>query len=52
MMALILGPSNFRLNLERIDLSALSSGSVKGLGLYGSWAMGTNHTRKATWMSG
>ena len=31
------------LNLERIDLSALSLGSAKGLGLYGSWAMGTNH---------
>jgi len=31
------------LNLERIDLSALSLGSVKGLGLYGSWARGTNH---------
>jgi predicted nucleotidyltransferase len=43
MMALILGPSNSRLNLERIDLSALFLGSVKGLGLYGSWARGTNH---------
>jgi len=31
------------LNLERIDLSALSLGSAKGLGLYGSWARGTNH---------
>lgn len=31
------------LNLEKIDLSALSLGSVKGLGLYGSWARGTNH---------
>jgi predicted nucleotidyltransferase len=30
------------LNLERIDLSALSLGSAKGLGLYGSWARGTN----------
>jgi len=31
------------LNLERIDLSALSLGSARGLGLYGSWARGTNH---------
>jgi len=31
------------LNLERFDLSALSFGSAKGLGLYGSWAKGTNH---------
>lgn len=31
------------LNLERIDLSTLSLVSVKGLGLYGSWARGTNH---------
>jgi predicted nucleotidyltransferase len=31
------------LNLERFDLSALSLGSAKGLGLYGSWARGTNH---------
>ncbi len=31
------------LNLEKIDLSALSLGSAKGLGLYGSWARGTNH---------
>jgi predicted nucleotidyltransferase len=31
------------INLERIDLSALSLGSAKGLGLYGSWARGTNH---------
>jgi predicted nucleotidyltransferase len=31
------------LNLERIDLSALSLGPVRGLGLYGSWARGTNH---------
>ena len=30
------------LNLERIDLSTLSLGSDKGLGLYGSWARGTN----------
>ena len=30
------------LNLERIDLSALSLGSARGLGLYGSWARGTN----------
>jgi predicted nucleotidyltransferase len=26
-----------------IDLSTLSLGSAKGLGLYGSWARGTNH---------
>jgi predicted nucleotidyltransferase len=31
------------LNLERIDLSTLSLGSARGLGLYGSWARGTNH---------
>jgi predicted nucleotidyltransferase len=31
------------LNLEMIDLSTLSLGSAKGLGLYGSWAKGTNH---------
>jgi predicted nucleotidyltransferase len=31
------------LNLQRIDLSALSLGSARGLGLYGSWARGTNH---------
>ncbi|MDD2756818.1 MAG: nucleotidyltransferase domain-containing protein [Methanothrix sp.] len=31
------------LNLEMIDLSTLSLGSAKGLGLYGSWARGTNH---------
>lgn len=31
------------LNLERIDLSTLSLGSVTGMGLYGSWARGTNH---------
>ena len=31
------------LNLERIDLAALSLGSARGLGLYGSWARGTNH---------
>jgi predicted nucleotidyltransferase len=43
MMARILGPSNSRLILERIDLSALSLGSARGLGLYGSWARGTNH---------
>ncbi|MFZ3147824.1 MAG: MarR family transcriptional regulator [Methanothrix sp.] len=30
------------LNLERIDLAALSLGSARGLGLYGSWARGTN----------
>ena len=30
------------LNLERIDLSTLSLDSDKGLGLYGSWARGTN----------
>ncbi|MBN1324177.1 MAG: nucleotidyltransferase domain-containing protein [Methanotrichaceae archaeon] len=30
------------LNIERIDLSALSLGSARGLGLYGSWARGTN----------
>ena len=30
------------LNLERIDLSALSLGFVRGIGLYGSWARGTN----------
>lgn len=31
------------LNLERIDLSILSLGSARGIGLYGSWARGTNH---------
>jgi predicted nucleotidyltransferase len=31
------------LNLERIDLSTLSLGSARGLGLYGSWARGMNH---------
>jgi predicted nucleotidyltransferase len=31
------------LNLERIDLSALNLSYTKGLGLYGSWAKGTNH---------
>jgi predicted nucleotidyltransferase len=31
------------LNLEMIDLSTLSLDSAKGLGLYGSWARGTNH---------
>jgi predicted nucleotidyltransferase len=31
------------LNLEKIDLSTLSLGSARGLGLYGSWARGTNH---------
>lgn len=31
------------LNLERIDLSTISLGPVRGLGLYGSWARGTNH---------
>jgi predicted nucleotidyltransferase len=31
------------LNLERIDLSTLSLGSAGGMGLYGSWARGTNH---------
>ena len=31
------------LNLERIDKSTLSLGSARGLGLYGSWARGTNH---------
>jgi predicted nucleotidyltransferase len=31
------------LNLEMIDLSPLSLDSAKGLGLYGSWARGTNH---------
>lgn len=30
------------LNLERIDLSALSMDYARGLGLYGSWARGTN----------
>jgi predicted nucleotidyltransferase len=30
------------LNLERIDLSALSQGTARGIGLYGSWARGTN----------
>ena len=30
------------INLERIDLSALALGSASGIGLYGSWAMGTN----------
>jgi len=31
------------LNLERIDLSTLSLGSARDMGLYGSWARGTNH---------
>ena len=31
------------LNLEIIDLSTLSLGSARGLGLYGSWARGMNH---------
>lgn len=31
------------LNLEMIDLSALSLDSAQGLGLYGSWARGMNH---------
>jgi predicted nucleotidyltransferase len=31
------------LNLERFNLSALSLSSARGLGLYGSWANGTNH---------
>jgi len=30
------------LNLESIDPSSLSLGAAKGLGLYGSWARGTN----------
>jgi predicted nucleotidyltransferase len=30
------------LNLENIDLSSLSLGNAKGLGLYGSWARGMN----------
>lgn len=30
------------LNLESIDLSSLNLGAAKGLGLYGSWAKGTN----------
>jgi predicted nucleotidyltransferase len=30
------------LNLEKIGLPALSPGSAKGLGIYGSWARGTN----------
>ncbi len=30
------------LNLENLDLSSLSLGAAKGLGLYGSWAKGTN----------
>jgi predicted nucleotidyltransferase len=30
------------LNLENIDLSSLSLGNANGLGLYGSWARGTN----------
>jgi predicted nucleotidyltransferase len=36
-------PIKLLLNLQRIDLSALSLGSARGLGLYGSWARGTNH---------
>jgi DNA-binding IclR family transcriptional regulator len=40
------------LNLERIDLSALSLGSAEGLGLYGSWAGANDTTRKATSTSG
>jgi hypothetical protein len=51
MMALCLRPSNSRLILERIDLSALFLGSARGPGLYGSWAR-ARITRKATWMSG
>ena len=31
------------LNLEKMDLSALIPDSVKDLGIYGSWARGTNH---------
>ena len=31
------------LNLEKIEISTLSLGSARGLGLYGSWARGTNH---------
>ena len=31
------------LNLESIDLSALNLGSARSLGLYGSWARGTNY---------
>ena len=31
------------LNLEKLDLSTLITGSFQGLGLYGSWARGTNH---------
>jgi predicted nucleotidyltransferase len=34
------------LNLEKLDLSTLGTGPIegfKGLGLYGSWARGTNH---------
>ena len=31
------------LNVEKMDLFALSLGSSRGLGLYGSWARGTNH---------
>ena len=31
------------LNLERIDLSAMNLSYTKGMGLYGSWAKGTNH---------
>jgi predicted nucleotidyltransferase len=31
------------LNLERIDLSTLNLGSARSLGLYGSWARGTNY---------
>ncbi|HNX39542.1 MAG TPA: nucleotidyltransferase domain-containing protein [Methanothrix sp.] len=30
------------LNLERIDLSTFSLGSARGIGIYGSWARGTN----------
>ena len=43
MMVLILGPSNSCSTWRGIDLSALSLGSARGLGLYGSWARGTNH---------
>jgi predicted nucleotidyltransferase len=31
------------LNLEMIDVSAINLGSAGSLGLYGSWAKGTNH---------
>jgi predicted nucleotidyltransferase len=36
------GATKLLLNLEKIDMSTLSQGSDWGLGIYGSWARGTN----------